>query len=150
VSQLDERSQTIDGIRFEFKMLPPRKAARIMVELTKLLGPAVGNAADSVGGGGIQELMEKDVSAGMLSGILGGISDRLDPDKLDNLMDEFSRVTFVKNGDKKPLLNDVFDSTFAGKPGTMFRWLAASIKHNYADFFVGWGDVLGRLPGKGA
>lgn len=129
MSQRTSKKQTIDGTEYEVFMLPPKKARRILVEMTKVIGPALGGIA---GKGDLGKLMDSDVSGIDWQAAISGLTEKLSDEMLDDHMSEFAKVTQVTG---KGYLSEVFDAHFTGAVDSMFKWYWFALKVNFGNFF---------------
>lgn len=141
MSQRDSQKSIIDGHEYEVFMLAPKTARRILVEMVKVVGPALGQLVDSTPGG-ISKIMEMDTEGIKWASIIGELSTRLDADMLDAHMSALAEKTHVGG---KPLAG-VFDLHFMGGIGTMFKWYAFALKVNYGNFTGALESVSAHLP----
>lgn len=139
MSQQDTYVKEIDGVRFEMGMLPPRKSHRLLLSFSKMVGPSIGPLADSLiassEGKSIKNLLDLDVDLGdLVEKVSKTFFADLDIDKIDEFMDAFAEVTFVKDGP----LNKVFDLFFLGRLDLMYGWFLWGIK-------IQWGKSVSAL-----
>lgn len=125
MSQRDAKVFTIGEHRYEVYMLPPKVARHMLVDVGKVLAPAVGALA---GKGGLESVLDSSVDVGAA---LGGMMDRLDHETLDRHFDALAKVTHV---DGKPL-GPIFEVHFMGAVGEQMEWFAFAMRANFEDFF---------------
>lgn len=117
---------TIDGYRYSVAQLGSSEGRRILVKLTRLLGPALGRL---VGGEG----RPSDAVSEAIAEFSAGANE----DDLEDLCRTFGQSTELDVDGKPMLLNlDMQELHFAGRYGAMFQWLGFCLRVNYADFFV--------------
>lgn len=139
MSQSNNQKKTIDSVKYEVSMLPPRLARKILVRIFQVLAPSAGEAFSR----------ESEQLTQAIGPILSTLSDKLSDDDLDWMMSELAKVTTVEVAPgQEPYLNTIFDVHFRGKVGQMFKWFAFAMEVQYADFFGGSGEGLKGLLDK--
>lgn len=143
MSQATAKTEEFDGKKFTVHMLPPRAARDILVDMTKVLAPALGAMADSKSGN-IASFLKDELKSGDsgFSAIASALADRLDKKMLDDHMKALASVTQV---DGVPL-DKIFDAIFLGGIGTMFKWYGFALRTNFSDFIAALGNVSFRDP----
>lgn len=133
------KTKDIGGVSYEVFMLPPRVGMSMLVDIGKVVGPALGLVNAGSEDGNENEMFMK-VASTLISGI--------DKQTLNYVCDKLSEVTHV-NG--MPL-DKVFDSHFMGKMGSLFQWLVFALEVQYSDFLNALGSASDLVPGvvKGA
>jgi hypothetical protein len=121
----------IDGEKFEFLMMPPKVALRILTRLIKIAGEPLGIALAFVTTG---EGLDKEVDPSVVGKSARALIERLDEDEVMNTVIQLCDYALM-NGKKI-----TFDVDFTGRMGLMFKVIAGVLEANYADFF---GDVGG-------
>jgi hypothetical protein len=158
MAQSDAKEVVVEGETYRFRMLDPLTASDMLVDLSKVLGPVIAE----VGGGLLGD--NADGLAGLMEGIKGGdvelgggvtrgireLFDRLEKDKLREMIKTLSGTCEVKNGDKWPELESIFPRHFQGRIGHMYQWLYAALGVQFADFFASMGSAIGRVGPKAA
>ncbi len=157
MSQTDAKSRTIDGHTYKVMMLDPLVASDVLIDIGKVLAPALG----AIGG---FALGDKDAVAKLLDGEDGaegekesesrlspaferaviGLVDRLDKAKLREIVDLLAKVSFLVGSEGEAQLRTVFPVHFRGRLKTMYRWLAFALEVQFADFFETIGPAIGR------
>lgn len=125
----------IDGTTYHLHTLGARDGRHMLVRLTKVLGPSVGRLAESTvdpkgqGGKGLAEAV---------AGAIYELSEHLSEADLDWICEKFGNRTEIdQEGGKRHLLDlELQELHFAGRFGTMIKWLAACLEVNFADFFA--------------
>lgn len=130
--QTSSKTKEIGNNKYEVFMLPPRVSMSMMVDIGKVMGPALEGMQAGSSDGDDQVLYMKIAGA-----LMGG----LDKSVLNNVCDKLAGVTHV-NG--MPL-DKVFESHFMGKMGELLQWLIFALETQYADFL----SVLGIASGLG-
>ena len=111
---------------YKIQQLGTKESRKVMLRVLKAIGPAI-----TVAGNG-------DSSERMFLFGFGKLCETLSDADLDFLCDTFARATMfspVEEPEKAWVLAQKFDEHFAGHLGTMFAWLEASLRTNYANFF---------------
>jgi hypothetical protein len=143
---LRTEDETIDGHTYRVTMLPVSKGRRLLAELFKVAGPALGDLASAAAGAkGVSE-----VKVESLAGALRQLADRLEPAFLDRLCEELAASTqlVLDGGARAVPLKQEMEFHFAGRYGAMFKWIAFALKVNYADFFGAWSGGVRALQQK--
>ena len=124
------QKKTIDGVEYTVTPLGAITGTDVLMALTKLLGPLMGNKS------------------------MEGLLSNLKTDDIKFLCTTFAEttsVTILAQGGKKvtvPLAGDFFDEHFAQKYMQMFEWLAFCVEVNYADFFGKAAAAIGSATAK--
>ena len=139
MAQRDSQKSKIDGHEYEVFMLPPKVARRLLVEMSKVVGPALGGIMSS--GAGLAKLMEMSVEGVDWAAVISGLTDRLSADMLDEHMEVLAKSTHVDGKELAP----IFDHHFRGALGGMFKWYGFALKVNYGNFFSALESVSAPL-----
>lgn len=119
----------IDGRTLRARKFATRHGLRVLTRLSAVVGPALANAGD-------------------VQLAVGSLLDRVKPDDVDWLIDEFAQQTeYLAGGGNwlKLSIGDVFDTAFGSNYGAVIKWLKWSLEINFADFLASIG--LTRLKG---
>jgi hypothetical protein len=137
VSQLDAQILEIDEVKYEVYMLPPLLSHDLLMDVMKMVGPAIGPVLDKLfsGGRSAGEVLDMEVDAAFFSKAASALFSGIDKKVLGNVIKELSKVTIVAPGGN---LNKIFDFHFKGELDKMYKWLAFGMK-------VQWGKSLGAL-----
>ena len=124
--------KTIDEREYQFGLLNPFKANKLLIKLTKILGPALGSMSK---GGDVKSIMDMD-----LSEVMEGLCSRLDEDQIESIMITlFDQV--LCDGDK---MTESFVATeFKGSLNTLYKVTFAALEVQFGDFFGGKGVLAG-------
>ena len=127
-------------------MLDPFEANDILVDIGHIIGPSVGAlfAAHSSDGLNMSSMLDVDPDSEMVNSAIGGLFQRIEKQKMRELIQKLSKVTEVSssgNG-KTPRLNTVMALHFRGRLGAMYKWLWFALKVQYADFFESAGSAI--------
>lgn len=138
MSQLDGETKDIDGHKYTVYMLPPMTSHELLVDVSKMIGPALGPLID-----GAQQQSDGLNYRALFDRAAQALFSGLDKAVLRALIDKMSEVSHV---DGKPL-KPIFDGHFRGRLDWLYAWLAFAMK-------VQWGKPLSaltsRLGGQGA
>lgn len=127
-------------------MLGAMEGWRLFVELASAVGPSIGVVLDALpesgslkdfaikaqkfaDGGGIGDM---DLKGAKIEAAIRSVLQVVDPDFIQRVTEQLAKVTIV---DGAPL-PDVFELHFAGKIGSLVRWLAFALTVQYTDFFA--------------
>lgn len=81
-----------------------------------------------------------------VGGDLEKLPDRMTEADVDWICDLFAKQTVVSGGDlqegAEPVLEKIFATHFAGRYGSMVKWLAFCFAVNFRDFFAGMGEAV--------
>lgn len=128
----------IDDKEYQFGLLNPFKASRLLTKLTKIVGPALGSMSK---GGDVKSIMDMD-----LSGVMEDLCSRLDEDELESIMITLFEQVLCE-GDK--MTQAFVETEFKGSVSTLYKVVFAALEVQFGDFFVGKG-VLASLKKKAA
>lgn len=123
-----------EPVYFRVTQLPFKSSRKVLVRLTKRLGPAIATVAS-------QASSLKDLQDGSMIDAVGDFAQALDDDDLDFFSEAFGPATeFNKdNGAKWPRLTTANQSgLFQGDLGLYLKWLWFCVEANYADFMGGF------------
>lgn len=126
-------SHTIDGKVYEITQLSPKAAQRVLVKISKFIGPALG---DEIGDAatGKSEILDSEVSSAF---------GKILP-KLFNSLNEADTEAVVEA--MLGCAGKTYDSVeFQGNLMHMYRVVYAALEVNYSDFFEGVSGVLKRI-----
>jgi hypothetical protein len=139
MSQADSQKITFGETTYEMFQLPPMESHDLLMDLTKMVGPAVGPLMDSLvsilSGSGVEAILDLDLGAACFSQSTHSLFHELDKQVLRNTIKAFSKVTLVSGKGK---LVDIFDAHFLGGLDEMYRWLAWGMR-------VQWGKSVRAL-----
>lgn len=126
MAQNEAKTKDIDGVKYSVRMLPPKVARRMLVEMAKVAGPVLGALT--------KKGLETEVN---FQEVFEGVSENLTPELLDVHM---SLLTDVSEADGVPL-KTIFDVHFMGKVGLMFKWYLFALQVNFEDFISAFRSV---------
>ena len=122
----------IDDKEYQFGLLNPFKANKLLIKLTKILGPALGSMSK---GGDVESIMDMD-----LSEVMEGLCSRLDEDQIESIMIAlFEQV--LCDGDK--MTQSFVETEFKGSLNTLYKVMFAALEVQFGDFFAGNGVLAG-------
>jgi len=136
MSQKTPEETTIGESTYEMFMLPPLESHGLLMDVVKMVGPALGETVGALFGGSAseEEILEREVTGDLLSGALGKLFQDLNKKTLEAVIASFRRVTHVDGKE----LHKIFDHHFQGSLDEMYKWLAWG-------FQVQWGKSLSAL-----
>lgn len=133
MAQIDTQTTALDGTEYEVAPLDPLVANDILVDILKVVGPALG-------------AMDDGASDTMVEGSFRGLFERLDKAKLREIISILAKVTSVNlPGGESPQLPAIFTLHFRGKLGLMYRWLGFALRVQFGDFFDSAAPAIARL-----
>ena len=134
----------IDGERYTFCQLPPKRSLKLMMRILRIVGPTLGVAVDgvkgSVTGAGVdvQSLMAADID---LARIVAVLCERLDQNEVEAIVDDLlSQTIHAGQGE----VSRKFDALFGGRLPHLFKVVYAALLVEYSDFLAA-GPVLGAF-----
>ena len=149
---------TLGGVTYNITQLPLKKARRLLIKITNLIGPALGDAVSSakteLDGGGPTTVSVDSTSIGKA---IRTLAYDLDEETLEQLQHElFQEVSFKnKAGHDVPVLA-ALDEHFAGGQGLarLMKLTWEALRVNYSDFLAELGleglvqmsPLQGHLP----
>jgi len=139
MSQNTPFTETIGEVKYEIYMLPPLESHELLMDVAKMVGPALGPVLDKLFAGGsadLETIMDKELGSGFFSDALGGLFGGLEKSTLDRVIKAFRKVTMVDGVQ----LDKIFDRHFQGDLGSMYKWIGFGMK-------VQWGKSLSALVG---
>ncbi len=136
MSQFDAETKEIDGEKYEVYMLPPMQSHDLLMDVAKMIGPALGPVLDKLfsGGRSAGEVLDMEVSSEFFTKASSALFSGLDKKVLHDVIKALRSVTHV--GGKK--LDSVFDVHFKGRLDNMYKWLAFGMS-------VQWGKSFSAL-----
>lgn len=140
MSQRTAVEKEIGEKQFTMYMLGPMVSHELLMDVMKMVGPAIGPMFDVVLSGkgtgeiDIGKVMEEQVGGEFFSKAATALFGGLDKKVLRDIINAFSAVTHI---DGVPL-DKTFEVQFAGDLGMMYQWLAWGMA-------VQWGKSFGAL-----
>ena len=121
-------------------MLDPLTATDMLADLSNILAPVLGAAANIMSSGNVSV---KDILDGGIEGIgeqLGmtvqGFFSTFPKDKQREFMLQLSRISMVVMPDgSTPKLDSVFNQHFRGRTLALYKWFIFALKSQFSDFF---------------
>jgi hypothetical protein len=108
----------------------------MLVRLTRMLGPSLSKLSTIETGGYVEAL----------AAAIGELGININTDDFQWICEIFGNNTDLEQDPKLIRLNKANqDNHFAGRYGTMFRWLAACVEVNFRDFFDMWSNLVERF-----
>ncbi len=130
MSQSVSRTKEIDGHTYEVYFLPPRAANRVFLRTVKTAVPGLTHMLDSMGD--VASVLDAHIAEAGVGPAIRDLVDRLDEDVLWETVEAMAGVTTVQGEGKLPSL---LSTHFAGRLGSMYKWLAFAYEVNFQDFF---------------
>jgi hypothetical protein len=137
MSQKDPVIKRIGDYNFKMFMLPPLLSNRLLLEVTKMIGPSVGPVVDMIFNSAKSRntnALDIELGSDFFSKAAQALFKDLEVATTERLIEAFSKVTAV---DDQPLEGRV-DYFFIGELDVMYQWLAWGLK-------VQWGKCLSSL-----
>ena len=142
MSQKASQKTVIDGIEYECYMLDPERANRILVTLSKALGPAAGALLDS--SGGFSGLLDSEIKELGFAGAIEKLVRSLDHETIWGIVQTLASVSVVVGKGK---LDSLVSVQFTGRLAHMYRWLGWSLKVQFADFIDAFATAQAAFAG---
>jgi hypothetical protein len=138
MSQMEGTSKQIGDKTYTMYMLSPMVSHDLLVDVVKMVGPALGPVFDVLFTGTKKELnLDQELDIAFFTKASSALFSGLDKSVFHAVIDAFKLVTHV---DDKPL-DKIFDIHFAGKLEDMYQWIAFGMS-------VQWGKSLSALIGE--
>ena len=129
-------TRDIDGNAYQVSQLTASEGRAMLVLLIKILGPSLGRLIDS----------SETTIGSSISGAIFELSTNLTDQELKKVCETFGKYTMVSIEGKDQRLDlNLQEIFFAGKYGTMFKWLGFSLEANYRDFFESMANASANL-----
>lgn len=141
---IETQETEIGSYRFRLSQLPAGKGRRLLVRLTKVLGPTIAAAVaelpdEGEGGANVLDMPVRSVSQAIFE-----LCEKLTEADLDHVCEVMAdRCEFSEDGEHWLKLSSKgqFDLVFAGAYLDMIKWIGWTLSVNYADFFGGSGAL---------
>lgn len=150
---LETRDRLIGNHRYHVRQLGAGEARKLLVRLTKALGPVLGAMLEDMGGvSGNQAATIKrlqDMNVRSVAKALERLAGQLREEDLEYLCRVLGGATEVETEDGKRLQLTLERQELhfrGGHLAEMFKWLAFGLEVQYADFFSAFG-VASPAPG---
>jgi hypothetical protein len=136
VSQLDAEKKVIGGKTYEVYMLPPMQSHELLIDVAKMVGPALGPVLDKLFSGDRSkgEVLDQELGVEFFTKAASALFSGLDKKVLNDVMSALRQVTHVDG----VALDTNFDFHFKGNLDSMYKWLFFGMK-------VQWGKSFGAL-----
>jgi hypothetical protein len=144
----EERELTLsDGevVRLRIIQWKVKDTEAVLTKLSKVLGPALGAAADGLGTNPA-EALEGDLSLEGAQAALETFARNLGGDDLTWLREKIRKCTEIATEDGEtwvPFTETNLDEVFAGELGAYFRYIAAGLGANFKGFLSEQGGLKG-------
>ncbi len=141
---LGTSSTTIDQHKYEMQMLPGTRSWKLMLRITKMLGPSLGKMLDTIlstirkkklagakltGADVTQALMGMELSESFISEVVEALVDRMQESEVEFVIDELKSVCAA---DGTMLSGTHFDVHFTGRPWAIMKWIAWALQAQYS------------------
>ena len=128
---IESEKKTIDGDTYTIHQLGAGEGRKMLVRLTKVLGPSLGRLAE------VQGEKDPNLSEAIATAIYE-LSSHLTEADLDWACEVFGKRTELElEGGKIQVLDlELQELHFAGRFGSMLKWLGACLEVNFRDFFA--------------
>lgn len=141
----EAKRKTIDGTTYSITPLNPMKSAKILVRLTKALGPSVGMLVDAFKGSDKASVMDMDIGEPISKAIQHLDMSDSEFENLFNSLWVSECISFAKEGDDNFMRVKSVDMHFASfNIAHMFKVLAFILEVNYGDFLGALGVSRGQ------
>lgn len=127
------KSKEIEGVLYEVHQLGASEGLSILMDLVKLLGPALGPVLES---GALES-----VNLGLA---VRTLCESLDKAKVKTIVDAMARSTTAVGVGR---LDGAFEAHFAGRMGLLLKWLSFAVGAQYDDFFGSLADAVKSVGG---
>lgn len=143
MSQKEGVVETIGEHEYTMYMLPPIQSHNLLIDVAKMVGPALGSLIGSLMPDGKSDadtdtekesLYEREVDGDLLSGAVAALFRDLNKQTFEQVIAAFKSVTHVDGKE----LNKIFDFHFRGELDQMYLWLSLGVR-------VQWGKSLSAL-----
>jgi hypothetical protein len=137
-------SKEIDGHVYQITQLGARDARKMLVRITKLLGPSAGRLTSGYFSGGLDQI------ASAVFELSNSVSD----EDFDYFCETFGQCTKVDMGSTnpspllqgvKPLTTQTQDIWFGGSIDTLLKWIAACLEVNFRPLWSMWKSAADRV-----
>ena len=136
----------IDGHTYHITMLPGTRSWKLMLRITKILGPSLGKVVDTIlqsvkgkkgltGRDVMQSLMSLKLSTNFIGEVVEALCNRMEEDEVEFVINELRSVCFA--GNKRMDDDTHFDAHFMGRPWAIMKWLGWALRIQYSDFSSG-------------
>lgn len=117
----------VDGKKYEFEKWGADESLDVLMDLTAMMGPALGGAVHSVMSG---DGLDTDINAGMIGSIMESMTKNLKKDIVKALIKKLCADKVLCDGKKI-----VFNVHYADDLFHMFKVVKAGLEVQYANFF---------------
>lgn len=137
----ETKTKEINGVTYSVSQLPPTQALDLLMDLVKMLGPALGPVFENVGTlGDLMEREASDVKLTFLGEAVRGLCGGLDKNVTKNAIKALASVTSCNPGGQ---LDRTFEAFFLDRGlGDMFVWLKFALEVQFSDFLTALGSAI--------
>jgi hypothetical protein len=128
----ETQTKVIDGHTYQVQMLPGTKTWKLILRLSKMVGPSLGKMIDSTDGN-IGQLLESNIKDVFIGEAITALVERMDEADVEITIQQLAECTLVNNKPLKP----IFDLHFQGDGIGVVKWLMFAIKANIGPFSIG-------------
>ena len=140
MSQLTTEKTKIGEHEYEMHMLDPLTSHDLLMDVAKMIGPAIGPVFDRLFQNkkvtDLEGVLDQNIGVDFFSSAADSLFKGIDKKVLRNVIDEFQKVTFVDGTE----LSKTFAIHFRGALDSMYQWIAWGMS-------VQWGKSLSALVG---
>lgn len=134
-----ERQETvIDGDRYSVEMLTATPAWKLLLKLSKIVGPSIGQIVDAsqAAASGGKSLLEANIGDAVFGEAVRSLMERMDEAAVESIIKELSGKCEVDVGGqgRSIPLSSCFELHFQGRMGALMKWLVFAVKAQYSDF----------------
>ncbi len=138
MSQKDGVTETIGDHEYIMYMLPPIKSHNLLMDVARMVAPAIGDAVGALLSGKSDEkkadILEQEIGPELISSAISKLARDVNQKTSEKLISTFREMTHV---DGKQL-DKIFDDHFRGALDEMYKWLFWGMR-------VQWGKSLSAL-----
>ena len=124
----EAQSKDIDGHLYEVTMLGGTESWKMLLKLSKMLGPGIGKISGSKGS--LNALMDSEIGSNFLAEAIEAFVQNVDEPAAASIIEKLKDVTLV-NG--KPL-RGTFELHFQGDAIGVIKWLIFALQAQYGNF----------------
>jgi hypothetical protein len=150
----EAQTKVIKDVTYSVTQLPPKQALDLLMDLIKMLGPALSpilaNVTSMKGG-----LLEKDVGevlkSSFISEAVNTLFTQMDKGvvmKMINQLADVTTITFPGGATQGANLKSAFDAHFMGNLGALMQWIPFALHVQFADPLSDLGSVIAMYSPK--
>ncbi len=135
---LESKDKQIGSNTFRVTPLGAKQSLPLLLDLAKIVGPALGIVIDAAGAGSksFSDLANTKITGDVFGRAAEMLFSRMDNGKVQELINKLMERTQIdREGSGNFMqLGPVYDLTFTGKLSELFGWLRFALEVNYSDF----------------